>query len=213
MRVGVISDTHIPEAGPALPAVIHDAFRGCDMILHCGDLHHIDVIDDLARISPTLAARGNGDTYFPIDGRPGVPEDERIAMVRVIEIEGFRVGLTHDLEMVEGRPEEFAESYLLGCFGERVDIALCGHTHVPMAWGLASGVAILNPGSPMLPFGYTHTLGTVGLLDIQPGRFEYTVIDLPTGRIDLILRGPGAMPLVRGPRPERPPTASNRQKA
>jgi uncharacterized protein len=213
MRIGVISDTHIPEAGPDLPAVVYDSFRDCQMILHCGDIHRIDVIDKLEGIAPTLAARGNGDPYEPVDGRPGVAEDERVAEARVIAIEGFRLGLTHDLEFVEGKTEEFAEQYLLDRFGERVDIALCGHTHVPMAWGLESGIAILNPGSPTLPYGYTHTLGTIGFLEIEPGRIEYTVVDLPTGRIHLTFSGPATMPFTRGPRPAQPPAAFGRQRA
>lgn len=201
MRVGVLSDTHIPEAGADLPPTAYEALRGCDLILHCGDIHCIEVIDWLERIAPVFAARGNGDTYHPLGRRPGVREDPRVADARVLELEGFRIGLTHDLEAAEGRPEEFAEALVLREFGQPVDIALCGHTHVPMAWGLASGLAILNPGSPTLPYGYTHIVGTLAFLDLQPGAFEFTVLDLPTGRTDISYRGPGAVSFEKGPRP------------
>jgi putative phosphoesterase len=201
LRIGVISDTHIPEAGAELPHRVYQAFAGCAMILHCGDIHHIDVIDWLERIAPTFAARGNGDTYHRVGVRPGVPEDPRVAEARVFNLAGFKIGLTHDLESVEGRPEDFAEKHVLRRFGESVDIALCGHTHVPMAWGLTSGLAILNPGSPTLPYGYTHIVGTVGILDLEPGSFEFTVLDLPTGRVDVAMRGPASTEFMKGQRP------------
>ena len=61
MRIGLISDTHIPEAGPDMPAQVYEAFRGVDLILHAGDMHIIDVLDWLEGIAPVLGARGNGD--------------------------------------------------------------------------------------------------------------------------------------------------------
>jgi len=58
---------------------------------------------------------------------------------------------------------------------------------VPLAWGLANGLAILNPGSPTMPYGYTRIVGTVGYLDLQPAAFQFTVIDLTSGRVDVRL--------------------------
>jgi hypothetical protein len=130
-----------------------------------------------------------------------VPDDERVAPAHVLEIEGFRIGLAHDLEEAEGRPDEFAEELALRAFGEAVDIVLCGHTHVPMTRGLASGMAILNPGSPTMPYGYTHVLGTIATLEIRPGEFEFRVVDLPTGRVDTTYRGPSGASFWKGSRP------------
>ncbi len=36
MKIGVISDTHIPAAGPEPPAEVATAFAGVDLILHAG---------------------------------------------------------------------------------------------------------------------------------------------------------------------------------
>ncbi|GLX02675.1 SDR family oxidoreductase [Microtetraspora sp. NBRC 16547] len=39
MLIGLIADTHVPEAAPALPQAVLDVFAGCDRVLRCGDLH------------------------------------------------------------------------------------------------------------------------------------------------------------------------------
>ena len=61
IRIGLVADTHIPEAGPDLPAQAYAALAGCDRILHAGDLHTIEVVDRLERLAPVLVSRGNGD--------------------------------------------------------------------------------------------------------------------------------------------------------
>jgi uncharacterized protein len=201
MRIGVLSDTHVPEAGPDLPPQAYEALAGSDLILHCGDLHSIEVLDRLEHIAPVMAARGNGDTLLPWHRRPGVPEDPRVSDVHVLELEGFRVGITHDLETVEGRPEEYAEALIERVFGRRVDIALCGHTHVPLGWGLSTGTTILNPGSPTMPYGYPRIVGTVGLLTLTAGIFEFQALDLTSGVPQFEIHGPGIAALQKGPRP------------
>jgi putative phosphoesterase len=57
INLGVISDTHgllRPEAVAAL--------RGCDLIIHAGDVGAPAVIDGLREIAPTFAIRGNIDS-------------------------------------------------------------------------------------------------------------------------------------------------------
>jgi len=56
-RIGLISDTHgllRPEATAFL--------RGCDAIIHGGDIGHADILQALAQIAPVTAVRGNNDT-------------------------------------------------------------------------------------------------------------------------------------------------------
>jgi hypothetical protein len=36
MKIGVLSDTHVPAIVNALPPVIFDIFKGVDLILHAG---------------------------------------------------------------------------------------------------------------------------------------------------------------------------------
>ncbi len=111
------------------------------------------------------------------------------------------MGLTHDLELAEKMPDEAAGEALAEVFGAAVDIAVCGHTHVPLARGLANGATLLNPGSATMPYGYTHLLGTAARLELGAGRFEFTVVDLPSGRVEVSYEGPTAGTLWRGPRP------------
>ena len=61
MNIGLISDTHIPEAMPELPVQIRQVFADTEIILHAGDLHCLAVLDWVEEIAPVLAARGNGD--------------------------------------------------------------------------------------------------------------------------------------------------------
>ncbi len=58
MRIGLISDTHVPEAGERMPAQVFDLLAGVDMVMHGGDMHLIDVLDWLEAIAPVIGARG-----------------------------------------------------------------------------------------------------------------------------------------------------------
>ena len=56
MKIGVISDTHgllRPEVAPAL--------KGVSQILHLGDVGKISILDELRKIAPVTAVRGNVD--------------------------------------------------------------------------------------------------------------------------------------------------------
>ena len=55
MRLGVISDTHSAGSGRDLPPEILRELDGVDIILHCGDLECIGVLDVLEEIAPVLA--------------------------------------------------------------------------------------------------------------------------------------------------------------
>ena len=54
--VGLISDTH----GLIRPEAL-DALRDSDLIIHCGDIGNLAVLDTLRRIAPVRAVRGNND--------------------------------------------------------------------------------------------------------------------------------------------------------
>jgi putative phosphoesterase len=201
MRIGLVADTHIPEAGPALPPEVLHSLSGCDRILHAGDLHVLSVVEQLAEIAPTVVSRGNGDVFKGDGRRPGVSVDPRVCDVFVIEPAGVSIGLTHDLEHVVGLSDAVAAEKLLATFGGRVDIEVCGHTHVPMVWGLTDGTVIVNPGSATMPHGYLGLFGTGGFIDITPGKFRVAVSDLDSGAEQLSFTGPGKHPCTFGPRP------------
>ena len=51
MRIGILSDTHVPEAPRLFPEIL-EALAGVDLILHAGDLVVARVLDELERIAP-----------------------------------------------------------------------------------------------------------------------------------------------------------------
>src|SRR3954451_20110308 len=94
LRVGLISDTHIPEARAELWPQVFDVFRGVDSILHGGDIHDLVVLDQLNELAPLWSARGNGEDGSA--GRPVAPDDDRLRWSWLLDLAGVRVGLTHD---------------------------------------------------------------------------------------------------------------------
>jgi predicted phosphodiesterase len=130
-----------------------------------------------------------------------VPEDPRVADTHVLTVEGVRIGLSHDLAHLEDRDEETVQRLLARRFGRPVDVAVSGDTHVPMVRGLECGIALVNPGSPTMPFGYRDVLGTVGVLEVDGTSFVLRVIELATGEPQLELRSGVPHALERGPRP------------
>ena len=163
MRIGLVSDTHIPEAKEVWPQV-WDAFIGCDAILHAGDIYDLSVLDTLAEIAPLYACRGNGD-----DGSGGRPRQGDHPCLReswVVELGGLRIGLTHWAPV----PELPRILNLAGAcrrfFGDVVpDVLVHGDTHVEDIREI-NGMLCVNPGSPTFPHNLNYQFGTVGFLDI-----------------------------------------------
>jgi len=60
-KIGVISDTHSAGSGRDLPIKVLEALQGVDIILHCGDLECLGVLDYLEEVAPLLAVRGYED--------------------------------------------------------------------------------------------------------------------------------------------------------
>ena len=89
MKIGLISDTHIPEARDSLWPHVYELFDGVDYILHAGDIYDIHVIDELHKIAPTYAARGNGDDGS--GGRAKLPDDDRLQDSWLLDLNGFKV--------------------------------------------------------------------------------------------------------------------------
>jgi predicted phosphodiesterase len=68
MRLGLISDTHIPEAMPELWPHVVEVFDGCEAILHAGDIYDLSV----AGAAPDLArpvSAGSGLARWRLDTR------------------------------------------------------------------------------------------------------------------------------------------------
>ena len=169
MLIGLVSDTHIPEARRTIFDEVYAAMRGVDLILHAGDMHDSIVIDWLEEVAPVLVARGNGDDGS--SGRPVAPDDPRLAHNQLLDIDGLLVGMTHefpDREYVGATP---IEGRMERHFGGPVHVVVAGDTHVPIVTTMR-GLLIINSGSPTYPRNLQTQLGTVGFLDIRGGRVE-----------------------------------------
>jgi hypothetical protein len=178
MKVGLISDTHIPEAMPELPHQVRTVFAGVDLILHAGDLHCLDVLNWLEEIAPVLACRGNGDEGS--GGREIVPEDPRLRDAAVTTAAGYTLGLVHDVLDPEEFPKWPVERTMEVYFQRRTDLIVCGHTHVESIKQY-NGVLVINPGSPTFPHNYAAQPGTVAVLELEQNRGgAVTVYDLKT---------------------------------
>jgi hypothetical protein len=174
MRIGLISDTHIPSAGRELWPQVYDAFRGVDLIMHAGDLYIPAVLDWLAEVAPVVAVSGNGDYVGWKNGKEVL--DPRLPETQVLEIEGLRIGLIHSLEP-ESPPYGTWERTMEHYFGDPPDVIVVGDTHVEEI-RTHEGVLLVNPGSPTLPHNRQPRLGTVGFLEIERGRARPSILQL-----------------------------------
>ena len=164
MIIGLISDTHAPEAPLSLPQQALEVFSGAgvEFILHAGDIYSPSCLDELEQVAPVYACEGNGDYFRKIT-------DPRIERTRVLEHEGFAIGLTHGLAIPEFPPHRTIESVMNHEFGRSVDIIVFGDTHTEEVVQVKD-VLCVNPGSPTLPHNLDHIIGTVGLLEIERGK-------------------------------------------
>jgi putative phosphoesterase len=176
LRVGLISDTHIPESRPELWPEVFEAFAGVDLILHGGDLHELSVLRALEEVAPVYAARGNGEDGSA--GRPITPEDPQLKLGWVLDLGGVRVGLTHDLPLPQRPPNLTVERWCQRRFGTTdVDLIVHGHTHVE-AFDVVDDVLCVNPGSPTYPRNLQTQLGTIGMLDVHQGSAAVALFQL-----------------------------------
>jgi uncharacterized protein len=159
-RVGVLADTHCVSAnGADLPESVLEALSGCDLILHCGDISSLGVLDRLSTLAPVLSLRTAIDP--PADG---VRLHDGPLLVRAGHT---LIGMATDL------PDLMDPSIL---FGTDVDIALSGTSHVPHV-GRAGPTLLVNPGSPTIPLSGSGP--TVATIDLDGPRSAVHIVHLP----------------------------------
>jgi len=172
-RIGLLSDTHIPVDASALPGQIKEVFYGVDLILHAGDIYIVPVLDELERIAPVLAARGDDDTS-------DVTSDSRVKEKHTLTVEGVNISLSHIRPWL-GPWGAFHESKqdldpALPHSMKVTEISVFGHTHRTKVEN-RDGFLLVSPGSPTFPY-YFHRLGTVGLLTVSSGEVEVRIVQL-----------------------------------
>ncbi|MFP6816918.1 MAG: metallophosphoesterase family protein [Pseudomonadales bacterium] len=172
-RIGLISDTHIPEACKTLWPQVYEAFDGVDMIMHAGDIHELYVLDSLEEVAPVYAARGNGEDGG--GGRVVQPEDERVRYAWNLHLEGMWIGLTHYVPVPERPPNFTLARWVERFFPERTpDVIVSGDTHREQIAEVA-GIVCVNPGSATYPHNYDTQYGTIGFLELADGHAKPSV--------------------------------------
>ena len=172
-RIGLIADTHIPEARATLWPQVYDAFAGVDRIFHGGDVHDLALLDELEKVAPVYCARGNGEDGS--GGRPIQPEDPRVKYVWTMEIESLTVGLTHYVPVEDGPPGLTLEKFVARYWPEtRPQVIVSGDSHTELI-AEVGGILCVNPGSPTYPHNYDTQYGTIGFLELDDGKAAASV--------------------------------------
>jgi putative phosphoesterase len=164
MRIGLISDTHIPDAATTLPPQVLEALSGVDLILHAGDLFEASVLDELELVAPVLAARGDDDFWV---------QDQRVRDVQTLTVEGLELYVIHSSHFWARELVECPEKHGLET---APDVVIFGHTHRDTVLSIGDSL-LVNPGSPTFP-QYQLRLGTVAILDINNGKARARIVQL-----------------------------------
>ena len=153
MKIGIISDTH-----DLLRSEVVDCLRGCDCILHAGDISSREIVNRLEAIAPLIAVRGNNDGDWARD----------IPRVRDFELDGLRICMAHRKKDLPGNLDPY-------------DLVITGHTHQYASAAQGAGKSeketlLLNPGScgPRM----FHQPVTMAVLRTGGGSFTAERIDI-----------------------------------
>ncbi|WP_028238383.1 metallophosphoesterase family protein [Stutzerimonas azotifigens] len=122
LKIGVIADTH----GLLRPEAV-EALRGCDRLIHAGDIGKPEILAALAELAPLDVIRGNNDE--------GLSWVTHLPDELDLEMGGVRIHLLHDLKQLpfDAKARGF-------------DVVVAGHSHKPAAVE-RDGVLYFNPGS------------------------------------------------------------------
>ena len=161
-RIGVLSDTHLPdspEASAFLARIAERHFPQATVILHAGDIVAPDVLTVFA---PRLvfAVRGNMDA-----AAPDLPH------LRVVEAGGVRIGLIHGW----GPPGGLVERVRREFAGTMLDCLVFGHSHMPLC-ERQGGLLLFNPGSATDPRQMPYA--SIGVLEVEEGQVSGRIIPL-----------------------------------
>jgi putative phosphoesterase len=133
-KIGVISDTHIPERAKTLPQKILDKFSRVDLIIHAGDFIEIEVLYTLQSLARVVAVAGNMDF---LEVKSALKEKE------IVQIEDIKIAITHGW----GPPSHLVELLKKTFKREKPNVIVFGHSHIPMN-EISDNTLFFNPGSP-----------------------------------------------------------------
>jgi uncharacterized protein len=133
MKIGIISDTHIPKKAKQIPKAVLQGLKDVDLIIHAGDWQTMAVYHQLSKIAPVEGVYGNiedeeVETFFP----------EK----RLLTIGNYRIGVVHG----HGTGKTTIERAYRAFENENLDLIIFGHSHIPLLEEY-KGVLMFNPGS------------------------------------------------------------------
>ncbi|MFD6325894.1 metallophosphoesterase family protein [Streptomyces sp. NPDC058442] len=162
MRLLLMSDAHLPLRAKRLPAPLLDELPRADVVFHTGDRAGTATLDLLeSRSRRLVAVYGNND---------GPALRARLPEIAYAELDGLRFGVVHETGPARGR-----EARCTARFPD-LDVLVFGHSHIPWDSTAATGLRLLNPGSPTdrrrqpHPTYLTGTLTDGRLGDPEPHR-------------------------------------------
>ncbi|APR87204.1 phosphoesterase, putative [Minicystis rosea] len=165
LRLVVVADTH---SHPHPDTARRIAALAPDHILHAGDIGALSVLDDLRKLAPLTAVRGNIDVHAPeipdvitLDFRDG---DRTLITALLLHIALY--GGKIRAEVARMAKEEDAA------------LVLCGHSHVPFL-GKDRGLTAFNPGS-IGPRRFSLPI-VLGVVEISRQRVSMRHVDCETG--------------------------------
>jgi putative phosphoesterase len=133
-RILMMADTHVPRRARDLPAQLWEEVDRCDVVVHAGDWVDVSLLDQLeGRSGQLVAVYGNND-HGALRSR--LPEEA------YAEIGGVRFAVVHETGDSARREARCSAAY------PDVDVLVFGHSHVPWDTTTATGLRLLNPGSP-----------------------------------------------------------------
>ncbi|MGE2731863.1 metallophosphoesterase family protein [Mycolicibacterium vaccae] len=134
MRLLLIADTHLPKRAKDLPAQVWSEVDDADVVIHAGDWVEPELLDELeSRAKRVVACWGNND---------GPELRARLPERADVELGGVRFTVTHETGAAAGREARMARAY------PDTDVLVFGHSHIPWDTTAATGLRLLNPGSP-----------------------------------------------------------------
>ncbi len=161
-RIGVLSDSHIPEKAQQLSEELMEKLAEFDFIIHAGDFENIDALKDLRRINRVVAVSGNMDRAKL---KKELPSRE------VLNVDHYKIGIIHGWGDPHTLPKRLFEEFKK----DNVDCIVFGHSHQVYNQTI-DGVLMFNPGSPTDTI-YAH-FKSFGILETSPEGIKGEIIRL-----------------------------------
>ena len=159
-KIGILSDTH----GLLRPETL-EALRGCDAILHGGDINRPEILDLLGQIAPVYAVRGNNDKEWA----------EHLPLFLDFTLYGLHIYMTHKKRDLPGGLSKY-------------DLVVYGHSH-RYEQKQEGCTFLINPGS-CGPRRFNQEI-TLAMLELSEQDRSITIrrIDIPHAKTSVISKG------------------------